>query len=139
MKKKEKNMTLEDLCEREMKRSLGGASRLERLGEMNERLGDVIEGALSDASQFNRYIVSEKGKNEAGDSVTENVEKIFCKVDFKSVKEAAGAIKALSESVKSVFSLPDFGDMQSVVSNSASPEEARHVTVTFERGEEFTK
>jgi len=73
----------------------------EMVSSLCTKLGSVIDRALSDEDQFRRYIVQGKGRNADGDSVTENVERIYGKVDFKSVKEAAGAIKALADSVRS--------------------------------------
>ena len=79
------------------------------VGTLTEKLGGVIDRALSDEDQFRRYIVQEKGKDADGASVTENVERIYGKVDFRSVKEAAGAIKALADSVRSTAADGDDG------------------------------
>ena len=73
--------------------------RLANLDALSDKLGCLISEALDDRDQFKRYIVVEKGKGPEGDSFSENVEKIYNKVDFKSVKEAAGAIKALADAV----------------------------------------
>ena len=75
--------------------------RLANLDALSDKLGCLISEALDDRDQFKRYIVVEKGKGPEGDSFSENVEKIYNKVDFKSVKEAAGAIKALADAVLS--------------------------------------
>ena len=109
------------------KKTAGGKdpeAALERLGEISERLGDFIGDALDDRDQFKRYIVTEKGRSD-GESVTENVEKVFGKVDFKSVKDAACAIKAIADAVKCVYSVPDEGD--------------GGFSVTFESGAEFAE
>ena len=98
-------------------------------------MGDVIEGALSDADQFKRYIVTEKGK-ENGEATQREVEKIYGKVDFKSVKDAAGAISAVADSIKSVYQIPDFKDISSVAAPEVSPVSSEF-TVTFESGEEW--
>lgn len=74
-------------------------TRLASLDALSDKLECLISEALDDRDQFKRYIVVEKGKGPEGDSFTENVEKIYNKVDFKSVKEAAGAIKALADAV----------------------------------------
>ena len=73
--------------------------RLADLDALSDKLGCLISEALDDRDQFKRYIVVEKSKGAEGDSFSENVEKIYNKVDFKSVKEAAGAIKALADAV----------------------------------------
>ncbi|MBR6917909.1 MAG: hypothetical protein IKN38_06960 [Clostridia bacterium] len=105
-----------------------GAEKLCKLGELSDKLGGMIDDALEDRDQFKRYIVSEKGRGEKGEAYTENVEKIFDKVDFKSMKEAAGAIKALAESVRCVYSVPGFCD---------TPDDEAGITVAFENGEEY--
>lgn len=100
---------------------------LTQLGGLSERLVKTIGEALDDPSQFKRFIVAEKSKNREGDHVTESVEKIFGKVDFKSVKEAACAISAVADSVKAIFS----------TSGTVSDDGGDGITVTFESGEEY--
>lgn len=108
------------------------ASRLERLGTLSERLIDTLGEALSDTAQFNRFIVAEKSKNRDGDPVTENVEKIFGKVDFKSVKDAASAICTVADSVRSALAAGE--------SRSGDEEtDDASVTVRFESGREFAE
>ncbi|MBQ9544097.1 MAG: hypothetical protein IJV00_03090 [Clostridia bacterium] len=108
--------------------SIEGAEKIGRLGELSERLGGLIGKALDDGDQFKRYIVSEKAKNGDGELCQTDVEKVFEKVDFKSVKEAACAIKALADSMRAIYSLPDVD-----IGNDASPS----VTVAFRNGEEY--
>ena len=134
MKKKEKK-TYAERCDELLDSSIRGARRLLGLGRLSDALGDVIEGALSDADQFKRYIVTEKGK-ENGEATQREVEKIYGKVDFKSVKDAAGAISAVADSIKSVYQIPDFKDISSVAAPEVSPVSAEF-TVTFESGEEW--
>ena len=135
MKKKNKK-TYAEKCGDLLDSSLEGAKKLDGLGKLSEALGGVIGNALSDSKQFNRYIVTEKGKNSDGDPVQQDVEKIFDKVDFKSVKDAASAISAVAESIKTVYSVPETKDIVSVVSGSPSPV-AAGITVSFESGAEW--
>ena len=95
----------------------------EMVSSLCTKLGTVIDRALSDEDQFRRYIVQEKGRNADGDSVTENVERIYGKVDFKSVKEAAGAIKALADSVRS----------------RSTPDDDEQIAVSFFGAEEYAE
>ncbi|MBQ7669653.1 MAG: hypothetical protein IJS45_02900 [Clostridia bacterium] len=122
-------------CHDLMDRSLSAADRLERLGALSERLTEALNEALDDKTQFKRYIVAEKSKNRDGDPVTESVEKVFGKVDFKSMKEAAGAIRAVADSVKAVYSVPDFSELSDVCSGGGG--DADGIVVTFENGSEY--
>ena len=122
-------------CRDLMDRSLSAADRLERLGALSERLADALGEALDDKTQFKRYIVAEKSKNRDGDPVTESVEKVFGKVDFKSMKEAAGAIRAVADSVKAVYSVPEFSELSDVCSGGEG--DADGIIVTFENGSEY--
>ena len=135
MRKKNKKSYVER-CGDLFDSSLRGAKRLEGLGKLSEALGGVIGDALSDSKQFNRYIVTEKGKNADGEAVQQEVEKVFDKVDFKSVKDAAGAISAVAESIKTVYSVPDLKDVMSVAAPETSSVSAG-ITVSFESGEEW--
>jgi len=63
---------------------------------------------------------------------------VFEKVDFKSVKEAAGAIRALADSVKSVWSTPDFSELSAAAKGGDAPL-SEGITVTFENCEDFAK
>ena len=128
--------TYAEKCGALLDSSIRGARRLEGLGKLSDALGSVIGDALADSDQFRRYIVTEKGRSADGESVQENVEKIYGKVDFKSVKEAAGAISAVAESIKTVYQIPDFKD----ISSAAAPEGEERgggITVSFESGEEW--
>ena len=127
--KKEKKKTIAERYDSLLEASVGGAERIGRLGELSERLGGMIGEALEDGSQFRRYIVSEKAKNEDGEMCQTDVEKVYDKVDFKSVKEAACAIKAVAESMRSIYSVPDFD----LAGGAAAPS----VTVAFRSGEEY--
>ena len=135
MRKKNKK-TYAEKCGDLFDSSVEGARKLAGLGKLSEALGGVIGDALSDSKQFNRYIVTEKGKSPDGEAVQQEVEKVFDKFDFKSVKEAAGAISAVAESIKTVYSVPDPKDVVSVVTREESPV-AAGITVSFESGEEW--
>ena len=108
------------------------AKDLKRIGRLTKRLGSLVERALEDDDQFKRYIVTKKGAGRDGEQ--ECVEQVFDKVDFKSVKEAACALTALADSVKSVYSLPDAPGKSG--EGAVAP---AGITVTFESGEEFAR
>ena len=58
------------------------------------------------------------------------------KVDFRSMKEAAGAISAIADSVRSVYSVPDFKTLSAGASPSGEGVPGT-LTVSFESGEEY--
>lgn len=67
------------------------AMRLSEEMDIAARLGEALGGAAKDAHQFNRYIVREK--YEDGSTGTE--EKLFDKLDMKSLSEAIKALTSL--------------------------------------------
>ena len=134
--KRNNKKTYAEKCGALLDSSIRGARRLEGLGKLSDALGGVIGDALADPDQFRRYIVTEKGRGAEGESFQENVEKIYGKVDFKSVQAAAGAISAVAESIKTVYQIPDFKDISSAAAPQGEPGGAG-IRVTFENGEEW--
>ena len=96
-------------------------AKLVSLGAISDSLGEILGRAVADSKQFNRYIVSEKEVTPDKTTVTKSVEREFEKVDFRSVREAASALKALAETVKTVYSADgvsecdENGDMSNIV------------------------
>ena len=131
-----KKKTYSERCEALLDVSFDGVRRLESLGELSEKLGGMLGAALEDTEQFKRYIVVEKGKTADGDSFAENVEKVYEKIDFKSMKEAASAISAIADSVRNVYSVPGFKELSGGAAPASSPA-AQGITVSFGSGEEF--
>ncbi len=129
--------TYAEKCGDLLESSLRGAKRIEGLGKLSERLGSVIDGAIADPDQFRRHIVTEKGKGKDGEPTQQEVEKVFEKFDFKSVKDAAGAISAVAESMRSVYRVPEFRDIASVCAPEVSKTTTGQITVSFESGEEY--
>jgi len=136
-RKRKKNMTFAEKCDAMLERTLDGTERLEALGELSDKLSGVIGAALDDERQFCRHIVVDKGRDENGDTVSENVEKVFEKVDFRSVKEAAGAIKAVADSLRCVFAIPDFDSLSRAAKSGEADSDPFGVTVSFENGEDY--
>ena len=131
------NKTYAEKCGDLIDSSLRGAKRIEGLGKLSDALGKKIGDALSDPDQFRRHIVTEKGKGKDGEPTQQEVEKVFEKFDFKSVKDAAGAISAVAESMRSVYRVPEFRDVAAVVAPEESKTAAGRITVSFESGEEY--
>ena len=136
-KRRKKKMSVADRCEMLLDESLDGAGDLIKIGRLSEKLGRLIEDALDDKDQFKRYIVTKKISGK--DTSSECVEQVFEKVDFKSVKEAASAITALADSVRSVYSLPDFASLSGHAAGEGAPEAREGLTITFEDGEEMAR
>ena len=65
--------------------------------DIANKLSDVLDEAVSDEKQFRRYIVTQKVGGE-----TEMEERIFDKVDMKSLNDAIKALQSLEE-IKSVM------------------------------------
>ena len=63
-------------------------------------MSDVILKALGDDKQFNRWIVT-----EGGDGYTITDEKVFEKVDMRSMKDAVATLKMIEQLKRSVQGL----------------------------------
>jgi hypothetical protein len=69
------------------------AMKLAKEIDIANKLSDVLDEAVSDKKQFQRYVVKEKDSD--GATVTD--EKIFGKVDMKSLNSALRALQTLEE------------------------------------------
>lgn len=69
------------------------AMKLAKEIDIANKLSDVLDEAVSDKKQFQRYVVKEKDAD--GSTVTD--EKIFGKVDMKSLNNALKALQTLEE------------------------------------------
>lgn len=65
-----------------------------------DKMSDVILKALGDEKQFNRWIVT-----EGGDGYTITDEKVFEKVDMRSMKDAVATLKMIEQLKRSVQGL----------------------------------
>lgn len=65
-----------------------------------DKMSDVILKALGDDKQFNRWIVT-----EGGDGYTITDEKVFEKVDMRSMKDAVATLKMIEQLKRSVQGL----------------------------------
>lgn len=83
------------------------AQKLASLIRSADRLTSVIEAAVADESQFYRYIVREHDKAGTGYE-----ERVFQKLDTKSLREMAGAIKELSAAIRGLNDLPDAAERE---------------------------
>ena len=68
----------------------------------------VMDKALKDPQQFNRYIVSEG----LGEGVSETVEKIFSKTDFRALKDAAAALQNVVKVQKDILAMDRIVDQK---------------------------
>ncbi len=133
---RKKNLTVAEKYAAMYESAVDSREKLESLGVLSEKLGALVGCALDDKSQFNRFIVSEKcGK----DGTTESVEQGFSKVDFKSVKEAAGASTARADPARSIWSTPDLAGLCGVVERGGESAADPGITEPFESGEEYSE
>ena len=70
-----------------------------------EKLTDAALRALSDEEQFCRWIVS-----DGGGAAKSTEERVFRKIDTKSLKEMAGVLKELTDLTRDFYGLPAPGD-----------------------------
>lgn len=92
-----------------------------------ERISDVILKTLSDAEQFNRYIVQNDYQTETGDTVRVTEEQMFKKIDTRSLKEAAQALKLVEEMKRSLLNI------QTMQQKNRELREARKLKIEEER------
>ena len=100
-----------------------------------EKMSDVILKALDDDNQFNRWIVT-----EGGDGVTYTDEKVFDKVDMRSMKDAMATLKMIEQlkrSVQGILTLQEETQRDialrkiALEERRAAAEEATDTTVTI--------
>ena len=88
-----------------------GDEQAEKIKEMlltAAAMANVIDGALDDPKQFNRYIVNEG----LGDGFTEYTEKIFDKVDFRALKDASAALQTVVKIQKDILAMDRIVDQE---------------------------
>ncbi|MBR3293403.1 MAG: hypothetical protein IKI69_03125 [Oscillospiraceae bacterium] len=78
---------------------------LEKLICATEKLTDAALRALNDEEQFCRWIVS-----DGGGAAKSTEERVFRKIDTKSLKEMAGVLKELTDLTRDFYGLPAPGD-----------------------------
>lgn len=78
------------------------AQKLISLARSADKLGSAIDHALSDTEQLYRYVVSD----QLGDGVSETTCKTFAKLDTRSARDLAGALKDLTSVVRNLYGLP---------------------------------
>lgn len=84
------------------------ANELAGLLNASYKMRDVIEGAMNDPKQFNRYLVTKGSKG--GEFHTEEV--IKEKVDTKALREMTQAVKALEGLIRSLGNIPTEAEAQ---------------------------
>lgn len=72
------------------------------------KMRDVIENAMNDPQQFNRYIVTNGRKG----GEFETTEEIYQKVDTKAIREMTQALKAVEGLIRSLNNIPTEAEMQ---------------------------
>ena len=115
--------------------------KLFELRDIAEALTEKVKRAVFDELQFNRYLVSEKGSDENGKSTSFTVEKCFDKLDTKSLKETVGALKVLTECIRTLYGIPTFGETARLYLADRDEDEEGdgEITVEFVGGEEFAE
>lgn len=93
-KKKFAVKVVEKAVQKEVNRASAELAKELRAADM---ASDVILKALEDSKQFNRWIVT-----EAGDGWTITDEKVFEKVDMRSMKDAVATLKMIEQLKRSV-------------------------------------
>ena len=89
-RKKHKNKVVKEVVQKVQKSQ---ANELAKKMKTVIGLRGVIDKALEDADQFARWIISEG----LGDGMSATTEKVFSKIDMKSIRDAAYALKVLQE------------------------------------------
>lgn len=92
------------------------AIKLAREIDIAGKLEDILSEAVNDDKQFNRYLVKEKDSD--GNAVTD--ERIFDKIDMKSLGDAIKALRSLEE-------------IRRVMYGIASPAEERQFKIEEEK------
>lgn len=90
--KKRKNHQNKIITKTTQKLANEAAKQLAKEFNIADKLADVLGSALKDGLQFNRYVVSEATR----DGISETKEKVFDKVDMKSVSDAVKALKEIA-------------------------------------------
>ena len=78
-----------------------GGGELDKLICATDRLTEAALRALEDEKQFCRWIVS-----DGGGAAKSTEERVFQKIDTKSLKEMAGVLKELTELTRDFYGLP---------------------------------
>ena len=69
-----------------------------------DKISNVLQKALDDAEQFNRYVV--ETRTQSGDAmIQETEERVFQKVDMRALKDAASALKMVEEMKRSMANI----------------------------------
>lgn len=84
------------------------ANELSKVLDSSYRMRDIIQNAVSDPVQFNRYLVT-KGR-KGGEF--ETVEEVYDKVDTKAIREMTQALKAVEGLIRSLNNIPTEAEMQ---------------------------
>lgn len=84
------------------------ANELAGLLDSSYKMRDVIQSAVSDPQQFNRYLVT-KGR-KGGEF--ETVEEVYDKVDTKAIREMTQALKAVEGLIRSLNNMPTPAEQQ---------------------------
>lgn len=71
-------------------------------------MATTIDEAMKDPEQFRRYIVTEG----LGEGFTETSEKIFDRVDFRSLKDAAAALQTVAKIQKEILAMDRIVDQE---------------------------
>lgn len=106
-RKNHKNRVVKDVVQKIQKSQ---ANELAKKMKTVIGLRGVIDKALEDADQFARWIISEG----LGDGMSATTEKVFSKIDMKSIRDAAYALKVLQEIEDRVKGTIDAKDLKQI-------------------------
>lgn len=76
--------------------------KLLRLSQVADSIVDVLEKTMSDAEQFNRYVVTES----TGDFEQRTSEYVFKKTDTKALRDVVTALKDITNVIRNVNEIP---------------------------------
>lgn len=106
-RKKHKNRVVKDVVRKVQKSQ---ANELAKKMKTVIGLRSVIDKALTDVNQFSRWIISEG----LGGGATATTEQVFYKIDMKSIRDAAYALKVLQEIEDRVKGTIDAKDLKQI-------------------------
>lgn len=82
------------------------ANKLAKLITAADNMAEVINKAMEDSSQFNRFLVTESTIDKNGNIRSRKKEKVFKKLDTKAVRDMTAALKDLTQTIRSLNNIP---------------------------------
>lgn len=79
-----------------------------------DNMAAVINKAMEDSEQFNRFLVTESTIDKEGNMKSQKKEKVFKKIDTKAVRDMTAAIKDLTQTIRSLNDIPTAREQQAM-------------------------